>query len=117
MKKLLMSVLTIIMMLSMSFAQDISIILNGEKLKSDVAPTEIQGRVMVPVRVISEKLGATVDFNFDTNEITITRNNDVVKLTLESKNAYINSTLKILDVPAKEINNRTLVPIRFVGEA
>lgn len=117
MKKFLMFVLTIVLMMSVSFAQEIGIVLNGEKLKTDVAPLEIEGRVMVPVRVISEKLGATVDFNFDTNQIKITSNNSIIDLTLESKNAYINKTLKKLDVPAKEINNRTLVPIRFVGEA
>lgn len=117
MKKFLMLVLAIVLMMSVSLAQEIGIVLNGEKLKTDVAPLEIEGRVMVPVRVISEKLGATVDFNFDTNQIKITRNNNIIELTLESKNAYINKTLKILDVPAKEINNRTLVPIRFVGES
>lgn len=117
MKKFLIVVLTIIMMMSISLAQEIGITVNGEELKSDVAPVEIQGRVMVPVRVIAEKLGASVDFNFDTNEITITSNNNIIKLVLESKNAYINGTLKVLDVPAKEINNRTLVPVRFVSES
>lgn len=117
MKKFLMFVLTIVLMMSVSLAKEIDIVLNGERLKTDVAPLEIDGRVMVPVRVISEKLGATVDFNFDTNQIKITSNNSMIDLTLESKNAYINKTLKKLDVPAKEINNRTLVPIRFVGEA
>ena len=117
MKKILIVALTIMMMMSISLAQEIDITLNGEKLNTDVAPIEIEGRVMVPVRVISEKLGASVDFNFETNEITITQNNNIIKLTLESKNVYINGSLKVLDVPAKEINNRTLVPVRFVSES
>ena len=40
-----------------------------------------------------------------------------VKLTLNSKNAYIDGQLRTLDVPAVSITGRTLVPLRFVGES
>lgn len=102
---------------SMSFASEIGIFFNGEKLVSDVPPVEINDRVMVPIRVISEKAGATVDFNYDTNEVTLTNNHAIVKLKINSNIGYINNQQKVLDVPATEINNRTLVPVRFVGEA
>ena len=42
---------------------------------------------------------------------------DMIELTVDSKDAYINGKKTELDVPAKVINGRTMVPIRFVAEA
>ena len=117
MKKILAVFMGIGMMCSMALANEIGITFNGENLICDVPPVKINNRVMVPIRAISEKAGATVDFNYETNEITLTNEIAIVKLTVNSNLAYINGAERILDVPATEINNRTLVPIRFVGES
>lgn len=117
MKKILTVLMVIGMMFSISLANEIGITFNGENLICDVPPVKINNRVMVPIRAISEKAGATVDFNYETNEITLTNEIAIVKLTVNSNLAYINGAERILDVPATEINNRTLVPIRFVGES
>ena len=117
MKKIVSLCMGASLLASMSFASEIGIFFNGEKLVSDVPPVEINDRVMVPIRVISEKAGATVDFNYDTNEVTLTNNHAIVKLKINSNIGYINNQQKVLDVPATEINSRTLVPVRFVGEA
>ena len=42
---------------------------------------------------------------------------DMIELTVDSKDAYINGKKMELDVPAKVIDGRTMVPIRFVAEA
>ena len=42
---------------------------------------------------------------------------DMIELTVDSKDAYINGKKTELDVPAKVIDGRTMVPIRFVSEA
>lgn len=42
---------------------------------------------------------------------------NMIELTVDSKDAYINGKKTELDVPAKVINGRALVPIRFVAEA
>lgn len=42
---------------------------------------------------------------------------DMIELTVDSKDAYINGKKTELDVPAKVIDGRTMVPIRFVAEA
>lgn len=41
----------------------------------------------------------------------------VIKLEIENKNATINDQKAVLDVPAKLINGRTMVPIRFISES
>ena len=53
-------------------AATIQIFLNGEKIETDVAPVLQAGRTLVPIRVISEKLGATVDYQESDKSIRIT---------------------------------------------
>ena len=41
----------------------------------------------------------------------------MVSVTIDDTTAYINGEARELDVPAKIINGRTMVPARFVSEA
>lgn len=95
----------------------ISVILNGETLVFDVQPQLIDNRTMVPLRKIFEAMGAVVDWNNDTQTVTATKGNERVIATINSKNVYINGETKTLDVPPMVIDDRTLVPVRFVAEA
>ena len=52
-------------------ANTIKISLNGQVLNTQVAPVNKQGTILVPLRLISENLGATVDYNGSTKTITI----------------------------------------------
>ena len=57
---------------SVTFADPvIKLVLNGQELKTDVAPIPADGRVMVPFRVISEALGAKIDWDGKTNSVII----------------------------------------------
>ena len=95
----------------------ISVTLNGEALTFDVQPQLIDNRTMVPLRKIFEAMGAVVDWNDDTQTVTATKGNEKVVATINSKNVYINGETKTLDVPPMVIDDRTLVPVRFVAEA
>ena len=72
---------------------------------------------MIPVRGISEALNAKVDWDGDKQEITVKKGGDEVVMYLDSDVAYINDTPITLDAPATLMNNRTMVPLRFVMEA
>lgn len=62
----------VISIASMAFADPvIKLVLNGQELKTDVAPIPADGRVMVPIRVISEALGAKIDWDGKTNSVII----------------------------------------------
>lgn len=98
-------------------SEDIRLEIDGETVVGDVPPILENGRVLVPVRIISETLGAQVDYISASREVIITTDTSEVKLTINKKEAYINNNEYILDVPAKIVNSRTMVPIRFVSEA
>ena len=81
----------------------------------DQPPVNAGGRLLVPLRAIFEALGATVGYNNGT--IKANRGSTNLELSLGSDQAIINGQRSTLDVPAQAVFGRTLVPLRFVGEA
>jgi N-acetylmuramoyl-L-alanine amidase len=94
----------------------IRLIMDGNDLKTDVAPVMRSGRVLVPIRVISEALGAEVTWNPDDSSVTI-NGARVVRLVAGKRQATVDGTVVNLDVPAQFVGGRTMVPVRFVSEA
>ncbi|ERN52059.1 copper amine oxidase N-terminal domain-containing protein [Alkalihalophilus marmarensis] len=77
----------------------------------------VDNRVLVPLRSIFEEIGATVQWDQQTNKITAKKDNRTVILFVDSRHTYVNGTHHLIDVPAKAINGRTLVPLRFISES
>ncbi|WP_137792027.1 stalk domain-containing protein [Bacillus sp. E(2018)] len=95
----------------------IPVYVNGAKQTYDQPAVVKSGRTLVPIRGISEDLGAKVNYNSASKTVSIKGENTTVSLTIGSKTAYINGMKKSLDVPAQVEKKRTIVPLRFVGEA
>ncbi|MFZ5595857.1 MAG: stalk domain-containing protein [Bacillota bacterium] len=100
-----------------SQAAAISVIINGNRLTTDAAPYIRDNRVLVPFRALFEALGATVGWDNVNQVVTGTRNGKEIKLTIDSKTAYVDGKAVELDVPATISSGRTFVPLRFVGES
>lgn len=83
----------------------------------DVEPCMINDRVMVPFRAIFEALGAEVSWDEATATATAAKGDTTVKITESSLQALVNDEETVLDVAATILNDRFLVPIRFVSEA
>ncbi len=79
-------------------------------------PLVLQGRTLVPIRAIIESFGGTVAWDPNTQTVTLTMGEDVIKLTINSKTAYLNRKAQTLDVAPAIINARTMLPIRFIAE-
>jgi len=95
------------------------VVVNGEKVNfPDAQPfIDENGRTQVPVRFVSEALGANVDWNGDTKKVTVTLNSRKVVLTIGLKTYEINNQTYQMDTVALLKESRTFVPIRFVSEA
>ena len=98
-------------------AANISIIIDGQTVPSDVSPTIINDRTMVPVRVIGEYLNATVVWDNSTRTATITKGSTTLKLTEGQYSYTLNGTSNSLDVPITIIGDRTMAPLRVISEA
>lgn len=122
MKKIISLLLVVGLVLSsatLTFANEneISVYVEGQKVSFDVPPQTINDRTMVPIRAIFEVMGATVSWDNATQTAICTKDNTVVKMTLNSKTEYINDVPYEMDVAPVIVDNRTLAPARYVAEA
>ncbi|RVU55560.1 copper amine oxidase N-terminal domain-containing protein [Anaerosphaera multitolerans] len=90
---------------------------NGEFMEfEDQQPVVKENRTLVPFRGLLEKMGAEVEW--DAVNRTVRANKDGVGMVFEvgNKTALVGENRVDMDVPAQIINNRTMIPIRFVSE-
>lgn len=126
MKKLWVTLVAVLMVVTLSLqpaqvegaaaSKRISVFVDGVKLNPVQAPTMIKGRTMLPMRVIFEALGATVQWSAQTKTVTAYSNDTTVVLKVGSKTASVNNRNVSLDAPAQILNGATMVPVRFVSE-
>lgn len=83
----------------------------------DQKPAIVNSRTLVPIRPIAESLGFKVDWNPATRTVTINKESNTVSLVVSQKIARRNGQVITLDVPAQILNQRTVVPVRFIAEA
>ncbi|WP_415803330.1 copper amine oxidase N-terminal domain-containing protein, partial [Marinicrinis lubricantis] len=98
---------------------DIQVLIDARKIKlPDAKPYANEDqRVMVPVRVVSEGLGAKVDWNQAENKVTITKGEKVIQLVANQQNAIVNGKTVQFDTKMTVKQQRVYVPLRFVSEA
>lgn len=98
-------------------APPIHLVVDDQALVSDVAPVNVHGRLLLPARLVAERLGGTATWDPDHRQVRIVRQLDVILLTIDSAEALVNGETTKLDVPAILIDGRTMVPLRFVATA
>jgi len=79
------------------------------------------GRTVVPIRAIVEALGGTIDWEPVERKVTIKLNGTVIELWIGKQQASVNGEMKWIDENNHEvkpiiINERTMLPLRFVAE-
>ncbi|WP_068782195.1 copper amine oxidase N-terminal domain-containing protein [Paenibacillus sp. GM2] len=96
-------------------APKLAVIVNGKKVMFDGGdPVMENGRVQVPLRGVSEALGAEV--GFQGKSVSYTKGDKTISLTLGSKVAKVDGKSVTMDTTAKAVKGRTYVPLRFVSE-
>jgi hypothetical protein len=108
-------------------AQAVKIIINGSEVPSDTSPVIIAERTYVPLRVISENLGAKVEWKQETGQVVInwrTTSTSTLPPGKQGENQIIIDG-KVLVTPVDYgkpyVTNqspwRTMIPLRAIGEA
>jgi len=88
---------------------------NGQTYQSMAKPLITAGITMVTLDTIERIIGA--DCSLSGKDIIITNNQDVLKMTRDSKNATINGKALVLSAPPTMLNYTIMVPARGVFEA
>lgn len=94
---------------------------SGSIIKMDVVPYVKNNRTYTPVRYLAYSLGVTenqIQWNAETQTVTITKDKATIKLTIGSTTLTKNSEVIIMDVAPEIIEpGRTMLPARWVSEA
>ncbi len=99
-------------------AEEVFVAVDGVKLTNLTMPPIIfSGYTLVPAREVFEAMGAEVQWKSDTEQVYVSYNDNLVVIPIGSKTAYVNGVSKTMDIEAKIINNKTMIPLRFVSDA
>ncbi len=98
----------------------VNLLVNNKAVETDQPAVIVESRTMVPVRVIAENLGSTVDWDANTKTVTFTYGDITAALEIGGANLAVTAggvTQQVpVDSPATIINSRTMVPVRFLSE-
>jgi len=105
-------------------AKPITLKIDGQTIATDSPPVIENGRTLAPVRAIVEALGYYVTWEEKTQTIGIysyATDVMIIEMRVGSRTAKVlvgssNYDDRVMDVPAKIINGRTMVPVRFLAE-
>ncbi|MGV3618919.1 MAG: copper amine oxidase N-terminal domain-containing protein [Fimbriimonas sp.] len=97
---------------------EIKINVNGQRVFTHLAPPQmIDGRVLVPIRGVLEKLGVKVEWHAQERAVVAIKDDRAITLGIGAKYGTVGEKFVPLDVPARIVNGRTMVPLRYVAEA
>lgn len=124
MKKLLSVLLAVGMALSIGTGviadtgEKVTVMLDGGEVTfPDAQPfIDSRNRTLVPIRFVSEAMGARVYWENDTQTVIIKKDNDTIKYTIGNMKAYLNDEMRVFDTYGILKEDRTFVPLRFVSE-
>jgi len=97
--------------------KDIEIHINGVTLSADLIPIIRSDRVYVPLRAIAEALSFAVDYDDNTKTAIISNSDTNIQIPLNSQSAAVNGSAVQMPTPAIIMNNRIMVPVRFIAES
>jgi hypothetical protein len=104
-------------------ATGVQVTVNDEVIEfPDAQPfVDENSRTLIPVRFVTEAMGAEVTWNQDSQTANISKDGITVQITIGQKNLKVTEdgkTSKVkMDTAAVAKDGRTYVPIRFVAEA
>ena len=113
MKKFVITTAAVLMMCMPAAAAQVNV--NGELI--DAQAVIVEGRTLVPVRGVFEKLGYSVEYDANTKTAVLTKGSSVVEMTAGNTYFTVNGENITPEVPQQIIDSRFMLPLRAVGEA
>ncbi|WP_202077472.1 copper amine oxidase N-terminal domain-containing protein [Caldalkalibacillus salinus] len=99
-----------------SVSHHVNIVINGKVKQFENSPFISNGTTYVPIRYVSETVGAKVKWDQKTKGVTITKEDMNISFVAGQRGATING--QKVDMPSAQlIKGTTMVPLRFVSEA
>lgn len=96
---------------------EIGIIIDDQRVALTTSPIISNSRTLVPLRGVFEQLGAIVDWNQTTQQAIIKNDQIEVLISPDNTAVLLNGELTYLDAAALNVDDRLMIPIRFVAES
>ena len=90
--------------------------LNDTILAFDEPPVMESDRTLVPMRFLFEQMDATVDWEESTQTAIAQKDGTKIQFSINSLTADVDGKQETMDVPARLIGDKTMVPLRFLSE-
>lgn len=116
MRKFIMTLGVSTLLMTNVCAQGITLNINNQIVEAGVAPVQEDGVTLVPLRIISENLGAIVGWDKGTQTILLTKEDTQIKLVIGSKIMSVNGEEQEILLAPRLIQGTTMVPIRVISE-
>lgn len=116
MRKIAMVIGIAVLLVSKVYGDYITLDINNMPVDTPVSPVLEAGTTLVPLRIIGENLGASLEWDDFSKTVTITKGEKEIELIIASKAAQVNNKRQELLVAPKLIKGTTMVPIRFISE-
>ena len=95
----------------------ISLSVNGNYILMDSQPFIEKDSVFVPIRFVGQALGVQeIVWDNENKRVVIKDKDKIIEMFINSNEALINGETYVLNAPPVAIDNRTMVPLRFVAE-
>ena len=89
---------------------------NDTILGFETPPVTESDRTLVPMRFLFEQLGAEVTWDEATETATAVKANTTINFSIDNTTATVNGAETVMDVPARLVGDKTMVPLRFLSE-
>ena len=112
---------TLVVPTTLIMAQDeITVTVNGQEIDfsvyDNVMPFTENDRTLIPIRAIAENMSFTVDWDGAERLVTVKNDSTDIIFVIDGAAATVNGEEITLDAPARIVDDRTFVPLRFVSE-
>jgi len=95
----------------------ITLHIDDQKIEMPIMPpVQIDGRTLVPTREVFEPMGASVEWKTADKKVFINHGPTLMILGVDDQDVWIDGETTQIDVPPKIINNKLMLPLRFIGE-
>lgn len=93
-----------------------SVFAQGHKFNFNVPPVMKEERIMMPVRAIAEAVGAEIVWDLQSKTVTLTKDDKVIKIHLNTKEVHVNDVKVELTDAAFSLKGNMYVPLDFIAK-
>lgn len=94
----------------------VEVTLDGNRVDTERLARVVGGRTMIPVRCLTEQLGADVSYDSEARAAHIVRAGVEIVMPIGSKTCTVNGEPFTMDIAPYIENGRTMIPARYVSE-